>query len=347
MKSLKIISFLPFLLLFACGATQPTEGNEEAQNTHDYPTTGSIESYEEALDAIISTEAKIEILARGFNWSEGPLWLPEQEMLIFSDVPENTVYSWQEGDTTASVYLRPSGFTGEKTDSGEPGSNGLTLSPEGRLVLCQHGDRRVAVTDLPITGQTATFETLADKFDGKRFHSPNDVVYHPVSGEAYFTDPPYGLPGQANSELKELKFYGVFRLDNEGQVHSLDRTLIRPNGIAFSPDGKKAYVAQSFPLAAQWFVYDVAENGKFTERKSLLDVTKLVEDNPGLPDGLKVAKNGTLFATGPGGVHVLSPDGKRLGLIRTGRATANCAFGPDEKTLYMTADDLLLRVALK
>lgn len=337
-----LLMILPLL----CVGCQPTANEEGEEASFAYPTTGSIERYSELVDSIIPPDAAIEILASGFSWSEGPLWLPEQEMLIFSDVPTNTAYAWQEGDTIASVYLKPSGATGEMAENG-PGSNGLALGPDGKLILCQHGDRRLATTTLPVKAPAAaTFETLAEIFEGKRFNSPNDLVFHPVNGDIYFTDPPYGLPGGADSELKELSFHGVFRLSKDGTVTVMDTTLTRPNGIAFSPDGKTAYVANSDPEAALWMTYDVNEAGDFVNPGLFYDATTLVADNPGLPDGLKVSSNGTIFATGPGGVLLFSPEGKSLGLIRTGKSTANCAFGPDERCLYMTAHDQLLRINL-
>lgn len=307
-------------------------------------TVGSIERLSTELDALIAPDAQLEILAEGFNWSEGPLWLPEQQMLIFSDVPENTIYQWKEGDT-ASVYLYPSGYTQYARRGGEPGSNGLLLDAQGRLVLCQHGDRRVAYMSAPLDQPVPTFVTLAGQWEGKKFNSPNDAAYHP-NGSLYFTDPPYGLAEGPDDPAREIDFQGVYRLDPAGEVTLMTDELSRPNGIAFSPDGNTAYVANSDPQRAIWMAYDVDQNGEFTNGRVFLDVTDRVGQEQGLPDGLKVSRSGHLFATGPGGVLVLTADGRQLGLIRTGQATANCAFDTEERYLYITADGYLMRVEM-
>lgn len=348
MQQITFVFIFLSLIFWACQSGPETlPAAEDVADAMAYATTGSIEIKDQAFKELIDPAAAIEVLAEGFVWSEGPLWLPEQELLIFSDVPRNTVYSWKEGDRSAQVYLRPSGFTGERTESGEPGSNGLVLSPEGRLVLCQHGDRRVAVMDMPDGTPDGQYETLAATFAGKRFSSPNDAAFHPENGDLYFTDPPYGLAGQADSPDKELAFNGVFRLAADGTVSVMDERVTRPNGIAFNPDGQYAYVACSDPKAAHYYRYTVDATGNFTDRELFFDATPMVADAPGLPDGLKVNDQGVIFATGPGGVLVFSPEGQHIGTINTGRPTANCAFGPDQKSLFMTADDVLLRVALR
>jgi len=237
--------------------------------------------------------------------------------------------------------MKPSGFTGVGAYSGEPGSNGLTLDPQGRLVLCEHGDRRVARVE---TGGGK--KTLVDGYQGKRFNSPNDLVFK-SNGDLYFTDPPYGLPKQAEDPTRELDFCGVYRLTLDGKLTLLTRELTRPNGIAFSPDEKTLYVAQSDPKSAIIMAFPVQGDGTIGKGRILIDETATVGKVPGLPDGLKVDRAGNLFATGPGGVHVLSPEGKPLGRIETGEATANCAWGDDGSTLYITADMYLCRVKTK
>jgi gluconolactonase len=304
-----------------------------------------IERLDPALDALVAADAKIEIIAEGYDWSEGPVWVKDGGFLLFSDVPQNVVYRWKQGEG-AKPYLKPSGYTSSVPRGGETGSNGLTLDGNGRLVLCQHGDRRVARMDAPLGAPKPVFVTLADRFEGKRFNSPNDVVFH-SSGDMYFTDPPYGMEKQFEDPKREIPYQGVFRRDRQGAVTLMTRDMTRPNGLAFSPDERKLYVAQSDASAAIWRVFDVKPDGTLGANKVLLDVTSMVKSRPGLPDGMKVDASGNLFASGPGGILVISPEGKHLGTIMTGQATANCAFGDDGRTLYMTADMFLMRVTLK
>jgi gluconolactonase len=308
--------------------------------------TPRIERLDPALDRLIDPNAKIEILAEGYDWSEGPIWVKEGGgYLLFSDVPQNVVYKWKEG-VGAQPYLKPSGYTGTEPRGGEMGSNGLTLDSNGRLVLCQHGDRRVARMDAPLAAPEPKFATLADRYDGRRFNSPNDVVFH-SNGDMYFTDPPYGMPKQFDDPAREIPFQGVFRRGRDGAVTLLTRDMTRPNGLAFSPDEKLLYVAQSDSTAAIWRVFDVKPDGTLGASRVLFDSTAMTKTLKGLPDGLKIDTEGNLFATGPGGVLVISPQGKHLGTIFTGQATANCAFGDDGRTLYITADMYLMRVRVK
>jgi gluconolactonase len=308
--------------------------------------TPRIERLDPALDKLIDPAAKIETLAEGYDWSEGPIWVKEEGgYLLFSDVPQNVVYKWKEG-AGAQPYLKPSGYTGTEPRGGEMGSNGLTLDSNGRLVLCQHGDRRVARMDAPLSAPQPKFATLADRYDGKRFNSPNDVVFH-SNGDMYFTDPPYGMPKQFEDPAREIPFQGVFRRGRDGTVTLLTREMTRPNGLAFSPDEKLLYVAQSDSTAAIWRVFDVKPDGTLGASRVLFDATAMTKTLKGLPDGLKIDTEGNLFATGPGGVLVISPQGKHLGTISTGQATSNCAFGDDGRTLYITADMYLMRVRLK
>ncbi|HXG60801.1 MAG TPA: SMP-30/gluconolactonase/LRE family protein [Planctomycetota bacterium] len=305
-------------------------------------TRGSIERLDPRLDALIPPDAKMEVLGEGFDWSEGPVWVRSGGYLLFSDIPPNRVMKWKPGEGV-SLYLHPSGYTGSRPRTGEPGSNGLLLDPQGRLVLCQHGDRRIARMDAPLDRPAPKFVTLADRYQGKRFNSPNDAVYH-SNGALYFTDPPYGLEKLMEDPAKELDFQGVYRLAPNGEVTLLTRELSRPNGIAFSPDEKTLYVANSDPARAIWMAFDVKADGTVGAGRVFFDATKWVSSRKGLPDGLKVDARGNLFATGPGGVLVFAPDGTHLGTLRTGEATANCAWGDDGSTLYITADMYLLRI---
>lgn len=304
-------------------------------------TLGTIERKDPRFDKLVPPGARLEILAEGFKWAEGPVWVAKDGgHLLFTDIPNNRVVKWQPGKGT-SDFLKPSGYTGpEPAPMYEPGANGLTLDSEGRLVLCRHGDRNVA--RLNPDGKTLTI--LADKYEGKRLNSPNDLAYK-SNGDLYFTDPPYGLAKRTEDPAKELPFQGVYRLGKDGKLTLLTKEMTRPNGIAFSPDEKTLYVANSDPKMAVWMAFPVKDDGTLGEGKVLFDATAWIGDqNPGLPDGLKVDKAGNIFATGPGGVLVFAPDGTHLGTIRTGVKTANCAFGGDGTVLYVTANDKLARI---
>jgi gluconolactonase len=307
------------------------------------PTIGTIERLDNRLDRILAPEARMERLADGFDWSEGPVWIRDGGYLVFSDVPQNTAFRWKPGEGI-SIFLKPSGYTGPRPrpnpSGGEAGSNGLVVDPQGRLVLCQHGDRRVA------RREGDQFITLADRYQGKRFNSPNDAVYR-SNGDLYFTDPPYGLPGLNGDPAKELDFNGVFRLAKDGTVTLLTREMTFPNGIAFSPDEKTLYVANSDPKKALWMAFPVRDDGTLGTGRVFFDATAWVASKKGLPDGMKVDRAGNLFATGPGGVHIFDPDGSHLGTLATGVPTANCGFGDDGSTLYITADMYLCRLRTK
>ncbi len=342
---MKFHLLIPVLFCLSCGSETPEQQQEQPEASN-LKTIGSVERIMPELDAILDANAKIEVLAEGYTWSEGPLWLEKEGFLLFTDVPENKIYKWKEGEG-ASLYLTPSGFTGDKTDSTEPGGNGLTLDANGNLVICQHGDRRVARMIAPIGQPAPNFETLADKWNGKRFNSPNDLVFD-KAGNLYFTDPPYGLKDHDKSKSKEIPFQGVYRRKVDGTVELLDSLMTRPNGIALTPDEKKLIVANSDPDYCYWKVFDIMPDGKVVNGLIFHDATtEAKQGRKGLPDGLKISKQGIVFATGPGGVLVLNKDGVLLGRINTGEATANCALGKDEKVLYITADSYLCRIPLK
>jgi gluconolactonase len=337
MEKLRLLSFLlTAAIIVACEGEQ--KENPDA-------IIGSIERFDEELKEVIPEGAVIQILAEGFDWSEGPIWISEGNYLIFSDIPPNRIYKWSEKDST-ELYLEPSGYTGDISRGGEEGSNGLLLNQDGSLVLCQHGDRRMAKMDAPLSDPKPVFTTLIDNYEGKRLNSPNDACYD-SKGNLYFTDPPYGLPDNVNDPAKELDFQGVYMLSAEESLVLLTKDLSRPNGIAFSPDERTLYVANSDPEKAIWMSYDVSTDGILENGRVFFDVTDRVGKEKGLPDGMKVNKNGYIFATGPGGVLIFNPDGKHLGTIRTTQATANCAFNESEDELYITADMYLLRVDLK
>jgi len=292
------------------------------------------------FDKLMPRNAALEKLAGGFTWVEGPVWDRKGGYLLFSDIPSNSIFKWQEG-SGISLFLKPSGYTGSAPFEGrEPGSNGLAFDSAGRLVLCEHGDRRVA--RLEADGRKTT---LADRYEGKRLNSPNDLVFK-SNGDLYFTDPPYGLPKTFNDPRRELPFCGVYRLSTDGKLTLLTKEITAPNGIAFSPDERTLYVASSDPNRAIWMAYDVKGDGTIGNGRVFFDATAWVKTQKGLPDGMKVDQQGNLFATGPGGLHIFAPDGTRLGSIETGVATANCGWGNDGSMLYITADTTLYRVKL-
>ncbi|NLX97497.1 MAG: SMP-30/gluconolactonase/LRE family protein [Rhodopirellula sp.] len=313
-------------------------GGAERERT--YPAIGAIERADPRFDAIVPAGAVLEKLAEGFEWSEGPVWNHHGGYLLFSDIPNNAVMRWSPRDGLG-LFLKPSGYTGSIPRGGEIGSNGLLFDSQNRLVLCQHGDRRMARLE-----EDGTFTTLVDRYQGRRFNSPNDAVLK-SNGDLYFTDPPYGLPPGRQEELRELDFCGVYRLSKEGKLTLLTDKLTRPNGIAFSPDEKILYVAQSDPKKAVWMAYDVKDDGTLSDGRIFFDATAWVGNLKGLPDGLTVDRASNLFATGPGGVNVFAPDGTWLGRINPGVPTANCSFGDGGATLYITADMYLCRIKIK
>ncbi len=303
-----------------------------------YKTFGKIERKDPRLDKILAADAQMEQLAEGFDWSEGPVWIKDGGYLLFSDIPRNSVMKWKAGEGI-SLFMKPAGYTGVVDYGAEPGSNGLTVDQQGRVVFCEHGDRRVSRLE-----KEGGKKTLADNYQGRRFNSPNDATYK-SNGDLYFTDPPYGLPKNFADPRRELDFCGVYRLGKDGQVTLLTKELSRPNGIAFSPDEKTLYVANSDPERAVWTAFEVKPDGTLGKSKVLYDATAWAkEGQKGLPDGMKVDTEGNLFATGPGGLHIFSPDGTLLGSLRTGEATGNCAWGDDGHSLYILADMYLVRV---
>lgn len=341
---MKYLSYPFFILLLVISCKQkPSEPVEESE-AEVVPSGPVINQVDPSLDKLISPGTEVEILAEGFDWTEGPLWLEQEQKLIFSDIPPNSVYSW-DLPNGVQPYLNPSGYTGEAERGGEVGSNGLLLSPEGNLVLCQHGDRRMAMMNAPLGSPETDYTTIVDNYKGKKLNSPNDATYS-STGDLYFTDPPYGLEKNVDDPLKELDFQGVYRLDTGGTLHLLTDKMTRPNGIALSVDETRLYVANSDPNLAIWMEYNIDSSGSIDEGRTFYDATSEVGKTKGLPDGLKVHPSGILFATGPGGVWIFSPEGTHLGTIQTGQATSNCAFGNDNSYLYITADMYLMRVAL-
>lgn len=338
MKFQVLASLLAAAVLAAgCVSSQPPAAAGAAEaSTSKFPVLGSVERLMPELDQLLAPGVQLEKLAEGFDWAEGPVWLKSQRILVFSDVPQNVVYGWSEAKGL-HTFLRPSGYTWKTARGGEIGSNGLTTDAAGNLVLCQHGDRRVA----RLKGNQ--FETLAEFYDMRRFNSPNDLCFD-RSGNLYFTDPPYGLEHGATDPKRELAFCGVYLRRRSGEVVLLSRDVGSPNGIALSPDEKTLYVAQSDGKAPVIFAFPVLPDHSLSAGRIFFDTSPLRSGRKGVPDGLKVDQRGNLWATGPGGVLIITPDGKHLGTLNTGEATANCGWGDDGSTLYITADMYLLRI---
>jgi gluconolactonase len=302
---------------------------------------GGVERLDPAIDALIPPDAQLEVLADGFAWTEGPVWRRSGEYLLFTDIPNNTIHKWSEANGL-EVFLRPAGCIGENPPGRELGSNGLALDAEDRLIMADHGNRQIA----RLNESNYTKVTLANRYDGLRLNSPNDLAIH-SNGDIYFTDPPYGLDGLYESPLKELDFAGVYRLQPSGELTLLTTELRFPNGIALSPDESTLYVSNTGRDRPIWMAYDLLSDGTLGEGYVLFDSSELAaEGRPGMPDGIAVDQQGNLFATGPGGVLVITPDGQHIGTIETGQPTANCTFGDDGSTLYITANDQLMRIAL-
>ena len=303
---------------------------------------GQIFRADAGLDALVPEGAQIEKIAGGYIFTEGPLWVTRawegQPFLLFSDVPGNAIYRWDPQSNQASEFKAPI-FEGQADEGAFIGSNGLNLDGDGNLLICEHGNRRISKLT-----PAGALSVLVDRYQGKRLNSPNDLTWH-SNGWLYFTDPPYGLAAQDDDKAKELEFNGVFRVSADGKtVELLDQRMTRPNGIGFSPDGTKLYVANSDPDKKMWMVYQVREDGTLGLGRTFADVT--YETAEGLPDGLKLDNQGNLFASGPGGVWVYNAEGTHLGTIQPEEVPANVAWGGDGSTLYMTARTGVYRVKL-
>ena len=303
-------------------------------------TIGSVERLSAEIEQYIPQNAVIEILAEGFDWSEGPVWVEELGAVLFSDVPNNTIYQWDE-KKGLQVFRNPSGFTNIVPNSKEQGSNGLTLDANNKLIICMHGDRRIARLD---DWNKNDFTTVVGEFEGKLFNSPNDLVYA-RNGDLYFTDPPYGFKNGDKDSLKQIPFNGVYKLSQAGKLSLLVKDLERPNGIALSNDESILYVTNSHAGNPGIMAYDLKADG-VSNGRLFFDGKALSKKDKGSFDGLKIHPSGTIFTTGPGGVLVINDKGTHLGTIRTEVRSANCAFSPDFKTLYMTSDNYLTRIKL-
>jgi gluconolactonase len=299
----------------------------------------TITSFDPRFDQLVPKDAKLEKIADGFTWVEGPVWHKEGEYLLFSDIPANAVYKWKAGEET-SVFLQSSGYSGVIPFAGkEPGSNGLIFDAEGRLVLCRHGDRQIGRLEW-----NGSITPLAGRYDGHKINSPNDLVYR-SDGALYFTDPPFGLP-KAFDDPDKAPVQGVYRLAIDGTVTLLIKDINAPNGIAFSPDEKTLYVSDVDPKRAAWLAYDVKEDGTVTNGRVFFDATRWRKDPFFGPDGFKVDRYGNIFGARPGGLSVIAADGTLLGTIETGQPTSNVAWGEDGRTLFITGGSSVYRLRL-
>jgi len=312
-----------------------------------------IQMLDPALDHIVSADAKLERVASGFNkWTEGPVWTREGT-LLFAEIPANNIIQWSPAKG-AVVFMHPSGYKGSEPYKGpEPGSNGMTLDADGRVSVAGHARRNV--WRMESVDPKAQITVLADSYQGKKLNSPNDLVYK-SDGSLYFTDPPYGLQTQSDADpQKELQVNGVYRIPGARQhkpgaapdrdkMQLVIKDLARPNGLAFSPDEKFLYVAESGKK--QWFRYRVQPDGSLTDGALFLDAS--TDPAEGGPDGLRVDEKGNIYGSGPGGVWIISPDGKHIGTIKVPERVSNVAWGDqDGKTLYITASTSLYRIKLK
>lgn len=357
----KLCSFVLAALLIGGGLTKVTQASANNKKWHTNrigiehkedlspvdtkaPTIpGRIVRYDSRINSIVPADAKLEKLADGFLWVEGPVWNRKEKYLLFSDVKANKIYNWEPWKGI-STYLSPSGYTGDTPFNGiEPGSNGLTFDSQGRLVMCEHGNRRVARLE---NRENNTQIALADRYDNKRLNSPNDLVYK-SNGDLYFTDPPYGLPTQRfDDPQKELPFSGVYRLSPDGELTLLTDEIRSPNGIAFSPDEKILYISDSTTKQSRWLAYDVAPDGTLQNGRTFADGWTWERNRQGNPDGIKVDKAGNVYGAAPEAVFIFAPDGTLLGSIETGVRTGNLAWGEDGHSLFITANTAIYRIRL-
>ncbi len=348
---MRLLVLLAFVCLVSCNSK--TSKNSSKQNDDEktnlsiantiqkYPSAGFIERIDKALDTIIPINTKIDLVAEGFNWSEGPVWDRNKQSLFFSDVPENKVFKWSETEGL-SLYLTPSGNSGTNAEGSQKGSNGLILDKEGNLILCQHGNRAVSRLVSLKDSLSPVYEPLVATYEGKKFNSPNDLFYD-TEGNLYFTDPPYGL---GKNEKSDLGFYGVFFLSKNGDLKLVDADLRKPNGVTISNDGKILYVAESYiPRPIIW-AYDIVSPGELKNKRIFFDPGEIIKASTAKqnPDGIKLDQYGNIFVAAGDGILVITPQGKHIGTINVGRPSGNCEFTDDYKYLFITADNYLLRV---
>lgn len=337
MKSIfKLIIVITFFV--GCKNNNHKKPSTIIVETTSYPTIGYLEKLDNSFYDHVPQSTKIEVIADGYVWTEGPVWITDEQCLLFSDVPQNINYKWTE-EKGAVQFLNPSGYTGK--DKKLQGSNGMFLDQENNLILCQTGDRVVARYLGDYKNPVSEFEVIASEFEGKKFNAPNDLVID-KKGNIYFTDPNFGL----EEGSKELEFEGVYMIGTNREVKLLTSKWPTPNGIGLSPDGSKLYIANSNPPL--FVSYDISEGGDLTNEKIVLDLQEVLDKSISKqkPDGMAIKKDGTIFLTGPDGVFVINKNGNHLGTIKTDKLTSNCVFNEDESVLYVSCHELILRIKL-
>jgi gluconolactonase len=342
---------LPFYLMVVVAACNShTSGMEKKDSVAAAPAVSESPRHISILDAegmnVLDSAAAVDVIAEGYIWAEGPVYVSDSDYLLFSDVPANKIYKWKQGNG-ASVYLEPSGYTGTIPKHKEPGSNGLVIDNMRRLVLCQQGNRQIGRMKSTLNDPRPVFETIVSSYQGKKFNSPNDAVYA-GNGNLYFTDPPYGLEQGIKDSSKEIPFQGVFLVKpGSGKAILVTDKVSYPNGIALSPDNKILYISNSDNDNKEWIKYELNDQGLIAKESVFYRVSSEEGKLPGNPDGMKVNNRGYIFASGPGGIWLFNPAGKVLARIYTGEPTSNCWIDQVHNMLYMTCKSYVMRVKLK
>jgi gluconolactonase len=348
---MKILQFPCALIFFASLATcnSQSAGTEKKDSVVSVNTKTDSPKHISILDPealnLMDSNAVIEVIAEGYKWSEGPVYITDSDYLLFSDVPANRIYKWKQGNG-ASLYLDHSGYTGTIPKEKEPGSNGLVIDKKGRLVLCQQGNRQIGRMKSSLSNPSAVFESVVSSYQGKKFNSPNDAVFA-GNGNLYFTDPPYGLKDGIRDSTKEIPFQGVYLVKPGGKALLVTDKVSYPNGIALSPDNKILYISNSDNDHKEWTKYELNDKGLIAKQSVFYRISAEDGKLPGSPDGMKVNAHGYIFATGPGGIWVFNPAGKVLARIYTGQLTSNCSIDQVHNILYMTCNSYVMRLKLK
>ncbi|HZZ76077.1 MAG TPA: SMP-30/gluconolactonase/LRE family protein [Puia sp.] len=350
MKYKHLSSIVIFMIILAA-CNDHSSGTEKKDSVASTPAVVSESPrHVSILDAeglnLIDSNTAIEVIANGYKWTEGPVYVTDSDYLLFSDVPANRIYKWKQG-TGASLYLEPSGYTGTVPKEKEPGSNGLVIDKAGRLVLCQQGNRQIGRMKSSLNDPKPVFETIVSTYQGKKFNSPNDAVYA-ANGNLYFTDPPYGLEKGIKDSSKEIKFQGIFLVKaGRNKAILFSDKVSYPNGIALSPDNKILYISNSDGDNKEWTKYELNDQGLISKGSVFYHVSAEEGKLPGSPDGMKVNAKGYIFASGPGGIWLFNPAGKVLARIYTGELTSNCFIDQVHNMLYMTCNSYVMRIKLK